>query len=101
VLAAIVIVFGILFEGLGMLLVMAPIVTTIASSLHLSLVYFGVFLVVCIEISVVTPPLGVNLLTVSSVTGLSSSQVSRSVWRFYAVPVLLLLAVIAVPALVS
>jgi C4-dicarboxylate transporter DctM subunit len=101
VLAAIVIVFGILFEGLGMLLVMAPIVTTIASSLHLSLVYFGVFLVVCIEISVVTPPLGVNLLTVSSVTGLPNREVSRSVWRFYAVPILLLLAVIGVPSLVS
>ena len=57
-----------------MLLIVAPLVVAAAHALNLSLIYLGVILTVNIELSVITPPLGVNLLTISAVTGMSAAD---------------------------
>jgi C4-dicarboxylate transporter DctM subunit len=97
----VVFVFGVLFEGLGMLLVIAPIIVVAAAALHLNLVYLGVMLVVNIELSVITPPLGVNLLTISAVTGMRPAEVMRSIAPFYPIPLALLLLIILFPQVIA
>lgn len=64
--AAIYLVLGCVMEGMGLLLLTAPLFTTIALQAGIDPVWFGVFVVMLIEIGMLTPPVGMNLFTVKA-----------------------------------
>lgn len=59
-------VLGALMEAMGLLLLTAPIFTVIAVEMGLSPVWFGIFVVMMIEIGMLTPPVGMNVFTVKT-----------------------------------
>jgi C4-dicarboxylate transporter DctM subunit len=61
--------FGILgcfMEGLGMIAIAVPVIYPVLLSLNIDPVWFGVFVVVLVELGQLTPPLGVILFVVAS-----------------------------------
>lgn len=59
-------ILGALMEAMGLLLLTAPIFTAIAVEMGLSPVFFGIFVVMMIEIGMLTPPVGLNVFTVKA-----------------------------------
>lgn len=59
-------VLGALMEAMGLLLLTAPIFTVIAVEMGLSPVWFGIFVVMMIEVGMLTPPVGMNVFTVKA-----------------------------------
>lgn len=59
-------VLGCLMEAMGLLLLTAPIFTVIAVEMGLSPIWFGIFVVMMIEIGMLTPPVGMNVFTVKT-----------------------------------
>jgi C4-dicarboxylate transporter, DctM subunit len=59
-------VLGALMEAMGLLLLTAPIFTVIAVEMGASPIWFGIFVVMMIEIGMLTPPVGMNVFTVKS-----------------------------------
>jgi tripartite ATP-independent transporter DctM subunit len=59
-------VLGAVMEGMSVLLLTAPIFTVIAVEMGVNPVWFGVFVVVMIEVGMLTPPVGMNVFTVKS-----------------------------------
>jgi tripartite ATP-independent transporter DctM subunit len=59
-------VLGALMEAMGLLLLTAPIFTAIAVEMGASPVWFGIFVVMMIEIGMLTPPVGMNVFTVKT-----------------------------------
>ena len=57
----------ILLKGISMLVLTFPFVTPIIESLGFDAIWFGVIYVVLAEISLVTPPFGLNLFVLHSV----------------------------------
>ena len=55
------IILGCFFEGISMMLLTLPFITPIISGLGLSLYWFCVPLVIMVEASLITPPVGLNL----------------------------------------
>lgn len=53
-------------EAMSLLLLTAPISTVIAVELGASPVWLGIFVVMMIEIGMLTPPVGMNVFTVKS-----------------------------------
>jgi len=59
-------VLGALMEAMGLLLLTAPIFTASAVDMGISPVWFGIFVVMMIEIGMLTPPVGMNVFTVKT-----------------------------------
>ncbi|WBY00252.1 TRAP transporter large permease [Ramlibacter tataouinensis] len=59
-------VMGCFMEGMGLMLLTAPLFAAIASQVGIDLVWLGVFVVMMIEIGMLTPPVGMNLFTVKA-----------------------------------
>jgi TRAP-type C4-dicarboxylate transport system permease large subunit len=64
--AMVYLVLGCVMEGMGLMLLTAPLFTAIAVPSGIDPVWFGVFVVMLIEIGMLTPPVGMNLFTVKA-----------------------------------
>ncbi len=98
---AIYIVLGCVFESLSMLLLTVPIFFPLVSSLGYDPVWFGIVVVVVTEISLITPPVGLNVFILKGVVGdVSTATVFRGVTPFWIADLLRLALIVAVPWLV-
>mgnify|MGYP001304832840 CR=1 FL=1 len=94
------IVMGCFLEGIAMILITVPITLPLVLSFGYDPVWFGVLLVILIEIGLVTPPLGMNLFVIKAVSpGLSIPDIYRGAMPFLAAPLVLIAAMIAWPGL--
>jgi len=67
VILGIYILLGMVFESLSMLLLTVPVFFPLIDSLGFDLVWFGIVVVVVTEISLITPPVGMNVFVLSAV----------------------------------
>ena len=94
------IVLGCVFESLSMLLLTVPIFFPLVQSLGFDLIWFGIIVVVVTEISLITPPVGLNVFVLRGVLGdISTGTIFRGVTPFWIVDILRLALLVLVPAL--
>lgn len=84
IILAIYIVLGMVFESLSMLLLTVPIFFPLVQSLGFDLVWFGIVIVVVTEISLITPPVGMNVFVLSAVIrDVKASTIFKGVTPFW------------------
>lgn len=59
-------ILGCFMEGLGMIAIIVPVIFPALNALDINLIWFGVFVVILVELGQLTPPLGVILFVVAS-----------------------------------
>ena len=92
---------GCFLEGIAMILITVPITLPLALSFGFDPVWFGVLLVVLIEIGLITPPMGMNLFVIRAVSPeISIMDMYRGALPFLAAPLVLIALMIAWPGLV-
>jgi len=95
------IVLGCVFESLSMLLLTVPIFFPLVTSLGFDPVWFGIIVVVVTEISLITPPVGLNVFVLKGVVGnVSTATIFRGVTPFWIVDILRLALLVLVPWIV-
>ncbi len=95
------IVLGCVFESLSMLLLTVPIFFPLVTSLGFDPVWFGVIVVVVTEISLITPPVGLNVFVLKGVVGdVSTATIFRGVTPFWMVDIVRLALLLFAPWLV-
>lgn len=67
VIVLIYIVLGSLMEGLSMMLLTVPVFAAIVEPLGINMIWFGVFVVMMMEIGLIHPPVGMNMFMVKTV----------------------------------
>jgi tripartite ATP-independent transporter DctM subunit len=82
---------GCIFEGASMMVLTLPIVYPIIIGLGFSGIWFGIVLVILIETSQVTPPVGFSLYILQGVAGVTIGYVAKNAFPFF---LLMLVAVI-------
>jgi C4-dicarboxylate transporter DctM subunit len=92
-------VVGCILDPTSAILVFAPLLVPIATSLGIDPIHFGIVMTVNLAIGMFTPPFGLNIFVAQSVTGLPAHALYRGVAPFVAVLVLALLIITYVPAL--
>lgn len=94
-------VLGCFLETLSMMIATVPIVVPMVVQFGFDPVWFGIFLVVMMEISLITPPIGMNLYVVQGVRGRGSiTDVMFGSLPFLAIMLLFVLLIILWPGLV-
>jgi tripartite ATP-independent transporter DctM subunit len=97
---AVYIVLGCVFESLSMLLLTIPVFFPLVESFGFHPVWFGIVVVVVTEISLITPPVGLNVFVLSGVLrDVSTSTVFKGVTPFWCADILRLALLVMVPVL--
>ncbi|MET4692660.1 TRAP transporter large permease [Endozoicomonas lisbonensis] len=92
---------GMVFESLSMLLLTVPVFFPLVASLGFDLVWFGIVVVVVTEISLVTPPVGMNVFVLSAILkDINTGVIFRGVTPFW-IADLIRLAIIVLVAQIS
>ncbi|WP_443096376.1 TRAP transporter large permease [Stappia taiwanensis] len=91
-------VLGCILESISMMLLTVPVFYPLVVSLGYDLVWFGVLVVVVVEISLITPPVGLNVFVLRSVLQeVPLSRIFRGVVPFVVADVARVLLVVFVP----
>ena len=95
------ILLGCVFESLSMLLLTVPIFFPLVTELGYDPVWFGIVVVVVTEISLITPPVGLNVFILKGVVGdVTTGTIFRGVTPFWIADIFRLALIVLIPWLV-
>jgi tripartite ATP-independent transporter DctM subunit len=90
---------GMFIDGLTIIVLLTPILMPIALSLGIQPEQLGIVIVFNTMLGMMTPPFGLSIFAVASVSGLRIADILRSILPFYGIMLLCLFALSAIPAL--
>ena len=94
-------VLGTALDGISMIVLTAAVVLPMIQAAGFDLVWFGVFIVLLVEIAEVTPPVGFNLFVLQNMTGKDSNTIARAAIPFFLCLVLCIALITVFPAIVT
>jgi TRAP-type C4-dicarboxylate transport system permease large subunit len=101
VLTIIYIILGTALDGISMIALTTVTVLPMVQAAGFDLVWFGIFVVLLVEIAEVTPPVGFNLFVLQSMTGKDSNYIAKVSLPFFSMMVLAVALVTIWPELVT
>lgn len=97
--AIVYIVLGLFIESIAMMVITVPLLVPAFAIYGIDPIWFGVFLVILIEIGQITPPFGLNLFVIQSVNKANYGDVVLGAVPYYVIMVFMLLALALFPPL--
>lgn len=101
VILAIYVALGCVFESMSMMLLTVPVFFPVVAGLGFDLVWFGILVVIVIEISLITPPVGMNVFVLRAVLpDVTTGTIFRGVTPFWVAGMVRALLVLVFPGIV-
>lgn len=98
VIVAVYVLLGAILDSMAMILLTIPVFFPVISSLGFDGVWFGILIVVVVEMAMISPPMGINVLVIKGMArDLSLVTIYRGVLPFVAVQAVLLLLLLVFP----
>jgi TRAP-type C4-dicarboxylate transport system permease large subunit len=76
-------VLGTALDGISMIVLTAAVVMPMIQKAGFDLVWFGIFVILLVEIAEVTPPVGFNLFVLQNMTGKDSTLIAKAAIPFF------------------
>jgi tripartite ATP-independent transporter DctM subunit len=93
---------GLFIDGLSMMILTTPIVYPIVVGYGLSPIWFGVVMTICIEMSLITPPVGMNLYILHGLDRESHfGEIARGCMPYVGLMIVMLLLLLAFPSIAT
>lgn len=96
---ALLLAIGCFLDPTSAILVLAPLLVPIATSLGIDPIHFGVVMTVNLAIGMFTPPFGLNIFVAQSVLGVPTAEIYRGVLPFVGVQIVALAIITLLPGL--
>lgn len=87
------IVLGLFLDGISVVVLTTSIIMPMVLAVGIDPIWFGIYLVLVVEMSQITPPVGFNLFVIQGLTGIDILRIAKAALPFF---FLLLLAVILI-----
>jgi TRAP-type C4-dicarboxylate transport system permease large subunit len=84
-----------------MIVLTAPVVLPMIQKAGFDLVWFGIFVILLVEIAEVTPPVGFNLFVLQNMTGKDSNLIARASIPFFMCLVVCIALITVFPQIVT
>ena len=94
------IVLGTALDGISMIVLTTAIVIPMVKQAGFDLIWFGIFLVLVVEMAEVSPPVGFNLFVLQTMSGKDSNTVAKAALPFFFLLVLAVAIITVFPAIV-
>jgi len=94
------IMLGMVLDGLSIIVMTLPVTLPLATAAGFEPLWFGIFLVLVVEMAQITPPVGFNLFVVQELTGERLGTIARAALPFFLITAGMVLALTLFPELV-
>jgi len=101
VLTFVYIILGTALDGISMIVLTSAVVLPMIQKAGFDLIWFGIFIVLLVEIAEVTPPVGFNLFVLQNMTGKDSNTIAKAAIPFFACVVVCIVLITAFPQIVT
>jgi C4-dicarboxylate transporter DctM subunit len=98
---AMIFVMGMFFEAIAIILITTPILLPTMIALEIDLVWYGVLLMINLELAMITPPVGMNLFVIKGITDAPLSDVVRGAAPYVALMLAGLVVLMLAPGLAT
>jgi TRAP-type C4-dicarboxylate transport system permease large subunit len=87
------IVLGCFLDGISVIVLTTSIIMPMVTAVGIDPLWFGIYLVIVVEMSQITPPVGFNLFVIQGLTGIDILSIAKAAFPFF---LLLLLGVVLI-----
>jgi len=94
------IVLGCFLDGISIVLLTTSVILPAVQAAGIDLIWFGIFIVLVVEMAQITPPVGFNLFVVQNLTGKDIFTVARAALPFFMLMVVAVVLVTVFPQIV-
>lgn len=101
VLTVVYLILGTALDGISMIVLTSAVVLPMIQKAGFDLVWFGIFIVLLVEIAEVTPPVGFNLFVLQNMTGKDSNTIARAAIPFFVCLVACIVLITLFPQVVT
>ena len=92
------IILGCFLEGIGMVLITVPVFLPVVTGFGYDPLWFGIIVVIVVELSLITPPVGMNIFIIQAqAADVKLGQLYRGIVPFLIAPVLLIVLLFVFP----
>lgn len=95
------IIIGCFLDGISSVVLTIAVVEPMIRQAGIDIIWFGIFIVVVVEMAQITPPIGFNLFVLQGMTGHEMSFISRAAFPMFLIMVLMVFVLIAFPDLAT
>jgi C4-dicarboxylate transporter, DctM subunit len=95
------IILGCLIDGISMVVLTAAVVMPAVKAAGIDLVWFGIFIVLVVEMAQITPPVGFNLFVLQGLTGRSIGYVALAALPFFFAMLAMVAIIVFLPELAT
>ena len=95
------IMLGMILDGLSVVVITLPIVLPLIVAAGFDPLWFGIFIVITVEMAQITPPVGFNLFVVQNLTGENINTIARAAFPFFLIMAGFAFLIALFPAIVT
>ncbi|UWQ39370.1 TRAP transporter large permease subunit (plasmid) [Leisingera aquaemixtae] len=95
------VIMGCFLDGISVVVLTASVIMPMVLEAGIDPLWFGIFLVIVVEMSQITPPVGFNLFVLQSLTGRDILTVAKAALPFFFLMVLALVLIVLFPSIVT
>ena len=100
VLVVVYLVLGTALDGISMIVLTSAVVLPMIQKAGFDLIWFGIFIIMLVEIAEVSPPVGFNLFVLQNMTGKDSNVIAKAALPFFGLLVLAVIIITIFPEIV-
>lgn len=95
------IVLGCFLDGISVVVLTTSIIMPLIKTAGIDPLWFGIYLVIVVEMSQITPPVGFNLFVIQGLTGENILTIAKAAFPFFLLMVLAVVSITAFPEIVT
>lgn len=88
---------GCFLDGISMVVLTTAVIMPLVSAAGFDLVWFGIYLVIVVEMAQITPPVGFNLFVIQGLTGRNLFDIARATTPFFLLMLVMVVLLAAFP----
>ncbi len=95
------VILGCFLDGISVVVLTTSIILPMVEAVGIDPLWFGIYLVLVVEMSQITPPVGFNLFVIQGLTGIDILRVARAAFPFFCLLLLGTLLITIFPQIVT
>lgn len=94
-------ILGLILESISIILITTPVVLPVLTALGIDKVWYGVLLTINLELALISPPVGMNLIVIKSITKAPLSEIDKAAVPYILMLILALAIIIVFPGIAT
>jgi C4-dicarboxylate transporter, DctM subunit len=92
---------GCFLDGISLVVLTTSVLLPVVVEAGIDPLWFGIYLVLVVEMAQITPPIGFNLFVIQALTGRDIFFIARAAWPFFLLMLLAIVVIVVFPGIVT